>query len=202
MKRSLNLAKDRLFWSTVERSVRLICWWINWILHTVNYNKKKVDLCDYGQRKSLKSRCRHLEKDNFIWKKLRNYLIWRYPVQVQLQNHLGDFPFKFLLMIIFHSEIYFFLGVGDHGVCAGLAEGVQQAGQSHHRPAHPRRAGEGEVRGIQCCGSMTFWRGSGSGSRFAYPCIWLMDPDPAVFSKIKRQKEVGQNSRNQGFSYY
>jgi hypothetical protein len=49
---------------------------------------------------------------------------------------------------------------------------------------------------------MTFWRGSGSGSRFAYPCIWLMDPDPAVFSKIKRQKEVGQNSRNQGFSYY
>ncbi len=27
----------------------------------------------------------------------------------------------------------------------------------------------------QCCGSMTFWRGSGSGS--AGPCLWLMDPD-------------------------
>ncbi len=27
----------------------------------------------------------------------------------------------------------------------------------------------------QCCGSMTFWGGSGSGS--ADPCLWLMDPD-------------------------
>ena len=76
-----------------------------------------------------------------------------------------------------------------------------------------------------CCGSMTFWYGSGS----AYPCLWLMDPDsdpdPSVFvidlkffntifsaydflklhlhnfSKIKIQKE-SQNRRNQGFSYY
>ncbi len=71
---------------------------------------------------------------------------------------------------------------------------------------------------------MTFWSGSGS----AYPCLWLMDPDPAFFfkkptknyfclnifsayyclkvhlhnlPKIKSQKE-SQNSRNQGFSYY
>ncbi len=29
----------------------------------------------------------------------------------------------------------------------------------------------------QCCGSMTFWYGSGS----ADPCLWLMDPDPAIF---------------------
>ncbi len=29
--------------------------------------------------------------------------------------------------------------------------------------------------GIQCCGSMTFWGGSGSGS--ADPCLRLMDPD-------------------------
>jgi hypothetical protein len=28
----------------------------------------------------------------------------------------------------------------------------------------------------QCCGSMTFWGGSGSGS--ADPCLWLVDPDP------------------------
>ncbi len=28
----------------------------------------------------------------------------------------------------------------------------------------------------QCCGSMTFWGGSGSG--FAVPCLWLMDPNP------------------------
>ena len=28
----------------------------------------------------------------------------------------------------------------------------------------------------QCCGSMTFWGGSGSGS--SDPCLWLMDPDP------------------------
>ncbi len=74
---------------------------------------------------------------------------------------------------------------------------------------------------------MTFWCGSGS----ADPCLWLMDPDPAIFvidlqdankkqifyfifsayyclkihlhlfSKIKCRKE-SQNSRNQGFSYY
>jgi hypothetical protein len=31
----------------------------------------------------------------------------------------------------------------------------------------------------QCCGSMTFWGGSGSGS--ADPCILLMDPDPSIF---------------------
>jgi len=31
----------------------------------------------------------------------------------------------------------------------------------------------------QCCGSMTFWGGSGSG--FADPCLWLMDQDPAIF---------------------
>ncbi len=31
----------------------------------------------------------------------------------------------------------------------------------------------------QCCGSMTFWRGSGSGS--ADPCLWLLDPDPSLF---------------------
>ena len=41
----------------------------------------------------------------------------------------------------------------------------------------------------QCCGSMTFWGGSGSGS--ANPCLWLMDPDsdpdpdPGSGSKIK-----------------
>ncbi len=35
----------------------------------------------------------------------------------------------------------------------------------------------------QCCGSMTFWGGSGSRSGSADPCLWLMDPDPdpAIF---------------------
>jgi hypothetical protein len=32
---------------------------------------------------------------------------------------------------------------------------------------------------FQCCGYMTFWGGSGSGS--ADPCLVLMDPDPAIF---------------------
>ncbi len=37
----------------------------------------------------------------------------------------------------------------------------------------------------QCCESMTFWGGSGSGS--ADPCLWLMDPDPdpAIFLTFK-----------------
>ncbi len=80
---------------------------------------------------------------------------------------------------------------------------------------------------LQCSGSMTFWGGSGS----ADPCLWLMDPDPAIFvtdlqdaskkfifntifsayyflkvhlhhfSKIK-SKKGSQNCRNQCFSYY
>ncbi len=29
----------------------------------------------------------------------------------------------------------------------------------------------------QCCGSMIFWSGSGSGD----PCLWLMDPKPSIF---------------------
>ncbi len=29
-----------------------------------------------------------------------------------------------------------------------------------------------------CCGSMTFWGGSGSGSGSADSCLWVMDPDP------------------------
>jgi hypothetical protein len=32
---------------------------------------------------------------------------------------------------------------------------------------------------FQCCGSMTFWGASWSGS--ADPCLWLMDPDPSIF---------------------
>ncbi len=30
---------------------------------------------------------------------------------------------------------------------------------------------------LQCCRSMTFWCGSGSGG----PCLWPVDPDPAIF---------------------
>ncbi len=40
----------------------------------------------------------------------------------------------------------------------------------------PSPPGSGSPWGRQCCGSMTFWGGSGSGS--ADPCLWLMDPDP------------------------
>ncbi len=57
----------------------------------------------------------------------------------------------------------------------------------------------------QCCGSMTFWGGSGSGS--ADPCLRLMDPDPAIFvsdlqdaSKKPWMKEEGDNtSREEGY---
>ncbi len=81
-----------------------------------------------------------------------------------------------------------------------------------------------------CCGSMTFWCGSGS----ADPCLWLMDPDPPsifvinlqdankkliktkkillitgtfrryiyIIFQRKKVKKKSKNSRNQGFSYY
>jgi hypothetical protein len=37
----------------------------------------------------------------------------------------------------------------------------------------------------QCCGSTTFWGGSGSGS--ADPCLWLMDPDPDPYIFVDLQ---------------
>ncbi len=40
----------------------------------------------------------------------------------------------------------------------------------------------------QCCGSMTFWCGSGSGS--ADPCLWLMDPDPFVIDIQDANKKL------------
>ncbi len=43
----------------------------------------------------------------------------------------------------------------------------------------------------QCCGSMTFWCGSRSGS--ADPCLWLMDPDPAIFHINANQKLIFKN---------
>jgi hypothetical protein len=84
----------------------------------------------------------------------------------------------------------------------------------------------------QCCGSMTFWWGSGSGS--ADPYLWLMDlypesdPDPAIFitdlqdankklilkklfcillfegtfTSFFKNKKVKKKSQSQGFSYY
>ncbi len=67
----------------------------------------------------------------------------------------------------------------------------------------------------QCCRSMTFWGGFGSGS--ADPCLWLMDPDPDSSLTIKMPAKnkffitifsayyfffQGTNSRNQGFSHY
>jgi len=35
------------------------------------------------------------------------------------------------------------------------------------------------LRWTHCCGCMTFWCGSGSGS--ADPCLWLKDPDHSIF---------------------
>ncbi len=50
-----------------------------------------------------------------------------------------------------------------------------------HSPANKQVSTMDKKFRNQCCGSMTFWYGSGSGS--AHPCLWLMDPDPdtAVF---------------------
>ncbi len=55
----------------------------------------------------------------------------------------------------------------------------------------------------QCCGSMTFWGGSGSGS--ADPRLWLMDPDsdpdPAIFV-IDLQDARKKQFFNTNFSTY
>ncbi len=71
----------------------------------------------------------------------------------------------------------------------------------------------------QCCGSMTFWCGSGCGSRSCYFHHWPSRRKKTNFSKkvflhitfwryifiiFQRQKvkKKSQNSRNQDFSYY
>ncbi len=43
--------------------------------------------------------------------------------------------------------------------------------------ARNREVGSVFIYADQCCGSMTFWCGSGS----ADPCLWLRDPYPAIF---------------------
>ncbi len=81
----------------------------------------------------------------------------------------------------------------------------------------------------QCCGSMTFWRGSGSGcgsmplingsvsfylhhwpsrcqqkTKFfkKFSCVLLFEGTFTSFFGDKKVKKKSQNSRNQGFSYY
>jgi hypothetical protein len=106
---------------------------------------------------------------------------------------------------------------------------VQPGGRARHTHVQERSAKATKSHAQQCCGSMTFWGGSGSGS--ADPCLWLFVPDPTIlvidlqdaskklifntifsayyflklylhnFFKIKSQKE-SQISKNQGFSYY
>ncbi len=48
----------------------------------------------------------------------------------------------------------------------------------------------------QCCGSMTFWYGSGSVDQ----CLWQMDPDPAIFA-IDLQ-DANNNCFKTSFSAY
>jgi hypothetical protein len=48
---------------------------------------------------------------------------------------------------------------------------------------------------LQCCGSRTFWYGSGSG----YPCLWLIDPDPDPAICVTDLQIAKKESK---FSYY
>ncbi len=70
-----------------------------------------------------------------------------------------------VLWIRIHLDPRSFGGLGS-GSVLGMQIRIQEHG---NRPK------------FQCCGSMTFWGGSGSGS--SDPCLWLMDPDsdPAIF---------------------
>ncbi len=44
-----------------------------------------------------------------------------------------------------------------------------------------KKRGVNKICCLTCCGSMSFYCGSGSGSGSADPCMWLLDPDPAIF---------------------
>ncbi len=55
---------------------------------------------------------------------------------------------------------------------------------------------------LQCCGSVTFWYGSESGSPSSGPYLCLTDPhaDPGGPKQWQKVIKTSQNSRNQGFS--
>ncbi len=71
-----------------------------------------------------------------------------------------------------------------HEVLLGDHAGEQVQGAQADRVVRVVQAGHYQILNTfstvkQCSGSMTFWCGSGSGS--ADPCLWLMDPAPAIF---------------------
>ncbi len=79
------------------------------------------------------------------------------------------------------------------GVCMARWGGSASAGRhSWHEYLHQGKHGIGLH---QCCWSMTFWCESGS----ADPCLWLLDPDPAIFNitvtfKTPTKMKKSQNS--------
>jgi hypothetical protein len=103
----------------------------------------------------------------------------------------------------------------------GKRRGLAEDGNGHLFTVNLRRRYQVLAESVnQCCGSVTFWYGSGS----ADPCLWLMDPDPAIFvidlqeafknyfllitfwryiyiifQILKCRREVTKNSRNQRF---
>ncbi len=83
---------------------------------------------------------------------------------------------------------FFVMQDGMHGRCGDLRlrhlylhllaqRSLPDAGLWSPRKLYPRCLLHPFSNSNQCCGSMTFWGGSGSGS--ADPCLW--DPDPAIF---------------------
>ncbi len=49
---------------------------------------------------------------------------------------------------------------------------------------------------------MEFWSGPGSGSGSADPCLWLMDPDPAIFVVDLQDANKKLILKNSFFAYY
>jgi hypothetical protein len=70
--------------------------------------------------------------------------------------------------------------------CKNRCGGCVGGGARDDYVRSPTCCGRKNMRGskqdfYQCCGSMTFWGGSGSTD----PCLWLMDPDPGSRSWIR-----------------
>ncbi len=83
------------------------------------------------------------------------------------------------------------LGMMPWTSCLDILKGGQVPGSAACQSAsHSSSVPVREIEN-QCCGSITFWCGSGS----ADPCLWLMDPpDPDTFIFIIDLKDVKKNN--------
>ncbi len=114
---------------------------------------------------------------------------------------MGRFSYLFLVRIRIHNTVK--QQMSEHSLCRAAPRtaplpstcssrstrtATRRSAGTRYQPTSSSRSGG---RQLKCCGSMTFWCGSGSGSGSADPCLWIMVPDsdldPAIFVTVLQE---------------